>query len=82
MQKSNLTKEESIGLAKLKRDKDRVVLTVDKGVAMVVIDREDYIRKAESLLPQPAYKTIDRDPTSKIKANSPLHLGKSKRTPT
>ena len=41
---------------------------MDKGVAMVVMDREDYTQKAESLLSQPAYKTIDRDPTSKIKA--------------
>ena len=68
MPKSNLTKEESIGLAQLKKDKDWVLLTADKGVAMVLMDREDYIRKAESLLTQPAYKTIDRDPTSKIKA--------------
>ena len=35
---------------------------------MVVMDKEDYIKKAESLLVQPAYRTIDRDPTSKIKA--------------
>ena len=35
---------------------------------MVVMDKEDYIQKAESLLAQPAYRTIDRDPTSKIKA--------------
>ena len=44
------------------------MLTADKGVAMVVMDKEDYIKKAESLLVQMAYRTIDRDPTSKIKA--------------
>ena len=44
------------------------MLTADKGVAMVVMDKEDYIKKVESLLVQPAYRTIDRDPTSKIKA--------------
>ena len=38
---SNLTKRESMGLAQLKKDKDRVVLTADKGVAMLVMDRED-----------------------------------------
>ena len=48
--KSNLTKQESIGLAKLEKDKDRVVLTADKGVVMIVMDKEDYISKAESLL--------------------------------
>ena len=63
--KSNLTKQESIGLSMLKKDKDRVVLTANKGVAMVVTDKEDYIKKLESLLVQPAYRTIDRDPTSK-----------------
>ena len=41
--KPNLTRQESIGLAQLKKDKDRDILTVDKGVAMVVMDREDYI---------------------------------------
>ena len=66
--KPNLTKYESIGLAQLKKEKDMVVLTADKGVAIVVMDKEDYIKKAESLLAQLAYRTIDRDPTSKSKA--------------
>ena len=65
-----LLKEENIGLAQLKKDKDRVVLTADKGVAMVVMDREDYIQKVESLLTQPANKTIDKDQTSKIKSKT------------
>ena len=43
------------------------MLTADKGVAMVVMDKEDYIQKAESLLAQLAYRTIDRDPTSQTK---------------
>ena len=65
--KSNLNKEESIALAQLKKDKDRVILTVDKGVAMVVLDKEDYINKAKDLLSQSSYKELPRDPTSKIK---------------
>ena len=44
--KSNIKKEEGIGLAQLKKDKDRVILTVDKGVAMVVMDKEEYVSKA------------------------------------
>ena len=32
------------------------------------MDREDYIKKAEALLAQSSYRTIDRDPTNKIKA--------------
>ena len=46
---------------------------------MVVMDREDYIQKAESLLVQPAYRTIDRDPTSKIKAKLMNTLRKIKK---
>ena len=66
--KSNLNKQERIALAQHKRDKDRAILTGDKGVAMVVLDNEDYINKAKDLLSQPSYKELPRDPTNKIKA--------------
>ena len=45
--KSNLTKQEKIGLSKLKKDKDRVILTADTGVAMVIMDKEDYNSKTQ-----------------------------------
>ena len=45
-----------------------MVLTADKGVAMVVMDRKDYLDKVEGLLAQPAYKNITSDPTNKLKA--------------
>ena len=77
--KPNLTKEERMGLAQLKRDKDRVILTADMGVAMVVMDRQEYISKAEELLAQPAYQTIPRDPTNRIKAQLITKLRKIKR---
>ena len=80
--KPNLLKPESIELAKLKKDKDRVALTANKGVAMVVMDREDYMQKAESPLVQPTYRTIDRDPTSKIKAKLINTLRKIKKDKT
>ena len=66
--KPNLTKPERRGLVQLKKDKDRLVLTADKRVAMVVMDKEDYIHKAEELLAQPAYRKLDRIPTNRIKA--------------
>ena len=65
--KPNLNKEERIALNQLRKDKDRIILTVDKGVAMVVLDREDY-NKARDLLNTPAYKELPKDPTNKIKA--------------
>ena len=66
--KPNLNKEERIALNQLRKDKDRIILTADKGVVMVVLDREDYNNKARDLLNTPAYKEIPKDPTNKIKA--------------
>ena len=77
--KLNLTREERRGLAQLKRNKDEVVLTVDKGVAMVVMDKQDYTNKAEELLVQPAYRTVPKDPTNKIKAQLFTKLRRIKR---
>ena len=50
--KPNLTKNQMSALRELKKDRDRIVLTADKGVAMVVMDRQDYINKAKHLLNQ------------------------------
>ena len=61
--KSNLNKAEAQALRELERDRDGLVLTADKGVAMVIMDRQDYINKSNKPLPQPAY----REPTNKIK---------------
>ena len=77
--KPSLTKEERIGLTQLKKDKDRVVLTADKGVVLVVMDKQDYISKAEALLATPAYKTIPRNPTNKLKAQLITKLRRIKR---
>ena len=66
--KPNLARHKGIDLAQLKRDKDRVILTAEKGVAMVVRDKEEYVTKVQELLAYPAYRLISRDPTDKIKA--------------
>ena len=50
--KPNLTEQERKGLSQLRKDKDRIILTADKGVAMVFMDKEDYINKAKKLLGQ------------------------------
>ena len=67
--KPNLTKAQMSALRELKKDRDHIVLTADKGVAMVVMDRQDYINKANHLLNQNTYKTITKDPTNTIKTN-------------
>ena len=63
-----MSKEEFKAIGELKEDDSRIILTADKGVAMVVLNKDDYIKKAEHLLNQPTYKRIPEDPTSKQKA--------------
>ena len=46
---------------------------------MVVMDRKDYIDMAKNLLVQPAYRTIDGDPTNKLKAKLTTILRRIKR---
>ena len=65
--KPNLTKAQNLALRELKKDRDHIVLTADKGVAMVIMDRQDYISKANNLLSQNTYRSIQQDPTNTIK---------------
>ena len=44
-----------------------MVLTADKGVSMVVMDREDYKKKSEELLSQSTYRVLPSDPPTKQK---------------
>ena len=53
-----------------------MVLTADKGVSMVMMDREDYIHKSEELLQSSTYKILTTDPTTKHK-NKLMFLLKS-----
>ena len=66
--KTNLTIQEGRALTELKQDTSRVVLTVDKGIAMVVMEKQDYMKKAQALLQDTnAYKVLNKDPTSRLK---------------
>ena len=60
---SNISKEEYKALNELK-DNSRMFVTADKGVALVVMDKTDYTKKAEELLNKATYKKIPEDPTS------------------
>ena len=46
----NISREEAKALKGLRENKSRVILTADKGVAMVVLNKEDYFNKAQDLL--------------------------------
>ena len=61
----NVSREENKALKELKKDNTRVVLTADNGACLVVMDKEEYIKKAEELLNQETYKIILADPTNR-----------------
>ena len=44
-----------------------MILTTDKGVSLVVMNKEEYVKKAEELLNTNTYRTISNDPTNKYK---------------
>ena len=67
--KPNLTKVQSQAIRELKRDMDYTVLTPQKEVAIVIMDSQDYINKANNLLNQSTYRTISQDPTNTIKTS-------------
>ena len=66
--KSNISKEEWKAIKELRADKDCLVLTADKGVALVVIDKKDYIQKMNQLLKDKnTYRPLKMDPINKQK---------------
>ena len=66
--KINITTAEHRAIKELREDQSRVVLTADKGMAMVVMDRQDYKDKAFSLLYDTnTCRTINKDPTTKLR---------------
>ena len=77
--KPNITWEEQKAMEELRKDTTRTVLTVDKGVALVVMNQEDYDKKAEELLSQTTYSKINNDPTTKYK-NRLINLLKTIKT--
>ena len=67
----NLNPEQCRTLTQLKQDSTRVVLTADKGVAMVIMDQQDYNNKAQALLQDTnTYKVLSKYPTPNSKTNS------------
>ena len=59
----NLNPAQHRGLTQLRQDNTRVVLTADKGVAMVIMDQQDYNKKAQALLQDSnTYKVLPKDP--------------------
>ena len=67
-QHCNLTPAQCRALTQLKQDNNRVILTADKGVAMVVMDTQDYNNKAQALLQNNnTNQVLPKDPTPQLK---------------
>ena len=63
---TNMTKAEHLALEKLTKDKDHIIVTTDKGVALVVMDKTEYITKCEAFLQDNSvyqYLSKDTSPT-------------------
>ena len=75
----NITREERKAIEELRKDDTKMILTADKGVSMVVMNRDDYHQKAEALLQESEYRNITSDPTNKYK-NKLIGLLKSIKT--
>ena len=60
---NNLTREERSALYNLKNDKNIVIKSADKGSAVAVWDRDDYIKEAEKQLgDKEIYEEVCNDP--------------------
>ena len=66
--------EDFKAIRELSEDQSRVILTADKGVAMVIMDKKDYTEKALSLLADSnTYRIIPKDPTNQLKKQINWH---------
>ena len=60
-------------MAGFARHQERSVLAADKGRATVLLDRADYVNKANTLLQDSnTYAQLKKDPTDKIKSKGKL----------
>ena len=79
--KPNLTIEECRAIKELREYQSQAVLMAYKGVAMVLMDKEDYTDKALSLLADTStYRIINKNPTTKLKNNLAQTLRDMKQT--
>ena len=62
----NITKQEKEAIKTLREDSSRIVLTADKGVALVVMDKNQYIEKCMDLLNDTKTYKPCKDTTKKL----------------
>ena len=63
----NITKSEHLTLENLRKDKKHIIVTADKGVVLVVMDKTEYITKCEGpLQDNSVYQHLSKDTSSTI----------------
>ena len=64
---TNFIKSEHLALENLRKDKDCIIVTADKGVALVVMDKTEYITICEALLQENSvYQHLSKDTSPTI----------------
>ena len=64
---TNITKSEHLALENLRKDKKEIIVTADKDVALVVMDKAEYITKCEALLQDiSVYQHLSKDKSPTI----------------
>ena len=61
----NLQREELQALSTLRKDEDITILQADKGNATVILNTDDYEKKAAAIVDHPPFKRINHNPTAK-----------------
>ena len=68
---TNITKAEHLALENFRKDKDHIIVTTNIGVALVVMDKTEYITKCEALLQDHSvYQHLSKDSSLTIHKNS------------
>ena len=76
---TNITKAEHLELENLRKDMDCIIVTDVKGVAVVLVDKIEYITKCDALLQDNSvHQHLSKDTSPTIKKNS-LKFGKATR---
>jgi hypothetical protein len=75
--RDNLTRAEREALRTLKKNTDLTILPADKGNATVVLNTVDHKQKITSLLENPSYRRLIRDPTDLTERKTTLLFKKS-----
>ena len=73
--RDNLFSRQHKAIRGLRRDKEIVVLSADKGNVTAVMNQSDYTVKMEVLLNDSAYRRLKRDPTTKVEASRRSSMG-------